>query len=79
MFFGRIVCKGKPEGVPFYIEVTEKYVDDGLPTLVVGKKRSIELFGKENIKVLDRKINENVSWQKCFSWGILCNISTKWY
>lgn len=62
MFFGRIVCKGKPEGIPFYIEVTEKYVDDGLPTLVVGKKRSVELFGKENIKVLDRKINENVSW-----------------
>lgn len=62
MFFGRIVCGGKPSDIPFYIEITSKYVDDGLPTLVVGKKRAVELFGQENIKVLDRNIKENVTW-----------------
>ncbi len=48
--------------VPFYIEVTKKFTDDGVPTIVVGKKRAVELFGAENVHVLDRSINDHVSW-----------------
>lgn len=62
MFLGRIVSGAKIQDVPFYIEVTKKFTDDGVPTLVVGKKRAVELFGAENVHVLDRSINEHVSW-----------------
>ena len=62
MFLGRIVSGAKIQDVPFYIEVTKKFTDDGVPTLVVGKKRAVEIFGAENVHVLDRSINEHVSW-----------------
>ena len=62
MFLGRIVSGAKIHDVPFYIEVTKKFTDDGVPTLVVGKKRAVEIFGAENVHVLDRSINEHVSW-----------------
>ena len=62
MFLGRIVSGAKIQDVPFYIEVTKNFVEDGVPTLVVGKKRAVELFGGENVHVLDRNIMENVSW-----------------
>lgn len=62
MFLGRIVSGAKIQDVPFYIEVTKKFTDDGVPTLVVGKKRAVEIFGAENVHVLDRSINEYVSW-----------------
>lgn len=62
MFLGRIVSGTKIQDVPFYIEVTKKFTDDGVPTLVVGKKRAVEIFGAENVHVLDRSINEHVSW-----------------
>lgn len=62
MFLGRIVSGAKIQDVPFYIEVTKKFTDDGVPTIVVGKKRAVELFGAENVHVLDRSINEHVSW-----------------
>jgi hypothetical protein len=62
MFLGRIVSGAKIQDVPFYIEVTKKFTDDGVPTLVVGKKRAVEIFGAENVHVLDRSINEHISW-----------------
>ena len=62
MFFGRIISASKSIDAPFYIEIAPKYVDDGVDTLIVGKKRAVELFGKENVHVLDRKIRDNVSW-----------------
>lgn len=62
MFLGRIISGSKLIDVPFYIELTSKYTESDVPTLIVGKKRAIELFGKENIHVLDRNISENVSW-----------------
>lgn len=62
MFLARIISKGKLQDVPFYIEVTPKYTESDVPTLVVGKKRAIELFGAENVHVLDRDISETVSW-----------------
>ena len=62
MFLARIISKGKIQDVPFYIEVTPKYTESDVPTLVVGKKRAVELFGEENVHVLDRDITETVSW-----------------
>lgn len=62
MFIGRVISGAKIEDMPFFIEVTDEVSDFSIPTLIVGKKRAIELFGKENIHVLDRNINENVSW-----------------
>ena len=62
MFLGRIVSGAKIPDIPFYIEVTKEFTDDGIPTLVVGKKRAVELFGGENVHVLDRNIMEHVSW-----------------
>lgn len=62
MFLGRIISKSKSLDVPFFIEVTEELGDCTIPTLIIGKKRAIELFGKENIHVLDKKIKDNVYW-----------------
>ena len=62
MFLGRIVTKSKIEDIPFFIEITENPGDFSIPTLIIGKKRAIDLFGVENIHVLDKKIQENVYW-----------------
>ena len=62
MFLGRIISGSKTIEVPFFIEVTQKYEDDGVPTLIIGKKRAIDAFGKENVHVLDRSLKENTWW-----------------
>lgn len=62
MFLARIVSKGNIEEVPFFIEVTSETGDFSVPTLIIGKKRAVELFGAENVHVLDKKIKENVYW-----------------
>lgn len=62
MFLGRIVTKGTVENMPFFIEITDEVGDFSIPTLIIGKNRAIELFGKEKVHVLDRNIQENVSW-----------------
>lgn len=62
MFLGRIISNSKQLDVPFFIEITDKCDNYSIPTLIIGKKRAIELFGAENIHVLDKKIQENVYW-----------------
>ena len=62
MFLGRIVTKNKSLDVPFFIELTEDVGDYSIPTLIIGKKRAVDLFGSENVHVLDKKIQENVWW-----------------
>ena len=62
MFLGKIISKNKLHDIPFFIEVTEELCDSSIPTLIIGKKRAIDLFGSENIHVLDKKIKENVYW-----------------
>lgn len=40
-----------------------QYTEDiNTPTLLIGKKNSEELIGKEKIKVLDREIRKNLYW-----------------
>ena len=62
MFLGRIISNSKQLDVPLFIEITDKCDNYSIPTLIIGKKRAIELFSAENIHVLDKKIQENVYW-----------------
>lgn len=62
MFLGRIISGSKLIDAPFYIEITQKYEENGMPTLIIGKKRAIDLFGKDKIHVLDRNIDEKTRW-----------------
>ena len=62
MYLGRIISKRPIADLPEYIEVSDTFVDDGVPTLVVGKKVTAELFGPESMKVLDKRIRGEVYW-----------------
>lgn len=62
MFLGRIVTTSKKFEPVEFIEVSSTFLDDGVPTIVIGKKRAIELFGRENVRVLDKKIKDGVYW-----------------
>ncbi len=60
---GRVISSSKSLPILEYIEVVEDYVpDESAPTLIVGKKRAEGIFGKDRIKVLDKKIENNVYW-----------------
>ncbi len=62
MFLARIISSSKTLEVPPYIEVTTKYKEEAIPTLIIGKKRAVDLFGQENVHVIDRTLTENVTW-----------------
>ena len=67
MYVGRIVSDGK--NIPDF-EFFENIINtlppcDGLPTLIVGKKLAESLYGKDKVKIIDRQINDNVTW--CYS------------
>ena len=64
MFLGRIITGSKTITVPNFIEVTpdEKKYDSSVPTLVIGRKRSESVFGKENLKVLDKRVGDVSFW-----------------
>ena len=68
MYIARIFCKNKSvfENIEKYIEVIEFTEDvkitDEIPTLIVSKKWAEKLYGKENIKVMDKTICKNISW-----------------
>ena len=63
-YIGRIVTNSKAIDTLDYVEVTNKKsdLDFSIPTLIIGKKNALELFGEEDVKVLDRKIKNNVFW-----------------
>ena len=62
MFFGRVITKSKTLPLLDFVERTENYGQSELPTLIIGKKNAEEIFGKERIKVLDKKIDKNTYW-----------------
>jgi len=49
-------------GPEFNIVTNIGDVIDGLPTLIVGYEPICELYGSDNITVLDRKISDNIFW-----------------
>lgn len=63
MFSGRVITKSKTLPVSKFIEITqEAVIDENIPTLIIGKKSAERICGKENIRVLDKKIGENLYW-----------------
>ena len=62
MYLGRIISKRKIQDLPEFIEVSDKFVEDDVPTLVVGKKLAMDIFGSENLRMLDKRVRKNVFW-----------------
>lgn len=65
MYLGRIVTKNKNFTPIDIILKTDKYSvgNDNIPTLIIGKKNAEEIFGAENIRVLNKKICDNTFWE----------------
>ena len=68
MYIARIICTNRSvfDDLDKYIEVVE-FTDDiritnEIPTLIVSKKLAEKLYGKENVKVLNKTICENIFW-----------------
>ena len=63
MHFGRIITGGKKIRVPWFIKAEEHFTEDSsIPTAILGKKNAEEIFGKENVFLLDREIKDGVTW-----------------
>ena len=65
MFLGQVISKSKNLPVISFIKIVEPPyygLPDKIPTLIVGKSLAEEMCGKENVKVLDKKIADNVFW-----------------
>lgn len=64
MFLANVITNGLATGVTEIAERIEniKNADISKPTLIIGKKNAENIFGKDKIKVLDRRIKENVFW-----------------
>jgi hypothetical protein len=64
MNIGRIISNKENIDTLDFVDVTENIgsIDNFIPTLIIGKKKAEEIYGKDNIKVLDKKISQNVSW-----------------
>lgn len=64
MNIGRIITKNKNIDTLDFVDVTSDIssIDNFVPTLIIGKKQAEEIYGKDKVKVLDKKITSNVSW-----------------
>ena len=64
MYIGRIISNKENIDTLDFVDVTKNIgsIDNFIPTLIIGKNKAEEIYGKENIKVLDKKITNNVSW-----------------
>ena len=62
MFIGQVVTKSKTLPIVDYVRTIADYEDNGMPTLIIGKSKAESIFGKDQVKVLDKKIKDNVYW-----------------
>lgn len=64
MFLGRIISKSKKIETLDFVDITGDVsaIDGSLPTLIIGKSFTESIYGKEMVKILDKKISENVWW-----------------
>ena len=64
MYIGKVVTKSKTLPIIDYVQIVADYdaSDNSIPTLIIGKSKAESIFGKERIKVLDKKIENNVYW-----------------
>lgn len=64
MFLGQVITKNKAFESLDFINVTSDKVTGDKPiyTLVIGKKLAETLYGKENVHILDKRINDTTWW-----------------
>lgn len=64
MCIGRIYTdNAKFKAIKFVNVHNDEYVENkNIPTLIIGKKKAENIFGKDKIKVLDKQISENLYW-----------------
>ena len=64
MYLGRIITKSKKLPVLDFIEITSDTgkITNEIPTLIIGRKIAEEFYGKDKIKVLNKKIEKNIYW-----------------
>lgn len=68
MYIARIICTNRSvfDDLEKYIDVVEFTdnirITNEIPTLIVSKKLAEKLYGKENVKVLNKTICENIFW-----------------
>lgn len=64
MYIGRIITKGKNLETVDFVDITQQLdiTDKTIPTLIIGKQNAEKIYGKENVHVLDKKIEDNVYW-----------------
>lgn len=62
--FGNIITDMKNIDTLNFINVSKNIDSANLsePTLIVGKKKAESIFGKEKVKILNRKIGDNIEW-----------------
>ena len=64
MYIANVITNGSATGVTEMAERISNFenADMSKPTLIIGKKNAESIFGKENIKVLNRNLKDNVIW-----------------
>ena len=64
MYIANVITNGSATGVTEMAERISNFenADMSKPTLIIGKKNAESIFGKENIKILNRNIKDNVIW-----------------
>lgn len=64
MYIANVITNGSATGVTEMAERISNFenADMSKPTLIIGKKNAESIFGKENIKVLNRNIKDNIVW-----------------
>lgn len=64
MYIGRVITNSKKIEVLDFIDKTADVskVNGDIPTLIVGKSFAESIYGKENVRILDKKLSKNVYW-----------------
>jgi hypothetical protein len=64
MYIGRIITNMRKIDTIDFVEKTNKVdsIDDSIPTLIIGKELAESICGKENIRILNKKIRKNLFW-----------------
>lgn len=64
MFLGRIITSSKNLQTIDFIDKTSSVsnIDPSIPTLIIGKEKAKEIYGKDKVHILDKEIIPNVFW-----------------
>lgn len=64
MFIGRIITNSRSVDTIDCVDKTSdtSKIDNDTPTLIIGKKIAISIYGQDKIKALNKQITDNVFW-----------------